>query len=662
MPKISVVMPVYNTDEEYLREAIESILNQTFTDFEFIIINDGSTNNAENVILSYKDSRILYLKNQENLGLIKTLNYGFDLVKGKYIARMDSDDISLPTRFEKQVEFFDKNPDIGILGTWFNCIPKNRIVETFPNDKDIKEYLLVNSNIIGHPTVMIRKSIVEIFEVKYDENHPYVEDYALWLSLIDKVKFANIPEILLDYRIHKNSVCQTKEIEQNLNVQKIMVIAQGKYFGINNKIVLDSIEKLKNGQNIDSIELLAINNFAKQVKIKMKEFGFNCECETNKVFYKYAIKKCKRDILFLKLLWANDFNQILKLHFSFKFVNSISLRHLITKKVPKKRTLSVIPKISAVMALYNTPYKFFEATIKSILSQTFSNFELIIVDDGSLLEYQDFIEKFDDNRIKYFKLDKNSGPGHARNIGIKKALGEYIAIVDSDDIYMPKRFEFKSDFLDKNPNISLLGGAFRNSNTKKISAVLEKNEEIKVFLLFNSAFHNSATMFRKNVFIEKNLFYSEKINFGEDYELWIDAMFAGIKMANLKEVLMIYIRRKNQLSKTKSEQQIPILKTLYKKIFSHLNIEATQAEIDLHHKIYLNNFTSVSSDSLSNWFDKIIERNKIIRIFDEQKLIERKNQTIKKLILFKNRIFKLKIGGNNLCVYVPFKITIEKRD
>ena len=104
---ISVLMPVYNTKEEFLRTAIESILNQTFSNFEFIIINDGSTNNAEDVILSYKDDRIIYLK-QENQGIVAALNNGWDRAKGEYIARMDSDDISFPDRFEKQIEYLEK--------------------------------------------------------------------------------------------------------------------------------------------------------------------------------------------------------------------------------------------------------------------------------------------------------------------------------------------------------------------------------------------------------------------------------------------------------------------------------------------------------------------------------------------------------------------------
>lgn len=660
MPKISVVMPVYNTDEKYLREAIESILNQTYKNFEFIIINDGSTNDAEDIILSYRDSRILYIKNEQNLGLIKTLNKALYMAKCEYIARMDSDDISLPTRFEKQVDFLDKNPDVDILGTWFNCIPRNRVIETLSKDKEIKECMLVNSNNIGHPTVTFRKSLIERFGIKYDEKYSYAEDYALWLSLIDKVKFANIPEILLNYRIHSNSVCQTKEIEQSLNVHEIMVKAQGKYFGIDNKTVLDSIYKLKNGQRINSTELLAMNIFAKQVQAKMKEFGFSCSYDINKVFYKYAIQKCKKDILFLKLLWTSDFNKLLRLHLDFKIINSLNLIRNLNNKKYLFETWRTNPKVSAIMALYNTPYSMLKTTVKSILNQTFSDFELIIIDDASSMEYEEFFNSFNDHRIKYFKLEQNSGPGHARNVGIQKAIGEYIAIVDSDDIYKPKRFELQSDFLDKNLDISLLSGVFQFSHNKKVSAVLEKDEEIKAFMLFNSALTNAAVMFRKDVFTEKNLFYSENINFGEDYELWINAMFSGVKMANLKDVLMTYRRRRHQLSKIKSSSQAFILRNLYKKIFSYLNMEVSEEEIDLHHNIYLGN--AISVDDVSKWFDRIIEKNKNLQVFDEQKLLHKKNQTIEKINQIKNRTFKLKIGDYNFCIYKPLKTVIEKRD
>lgn len=658
MPKISVIMPVYNTEEKYLREAIESILNQTCTDFEFMIMDDGSSNNAREVISSYKDSRILYIKNEQNLGLIKTLNKALDLAKGEYIARMDSDDISLPERFKKQSDFLDKNPEIGILGTWFNCIPKDRVIETFTTDEEIKECMLVNSNNIGHPTVMVRKSIVKTLGIKYDETNLYVEDYALWLSLIDKVKFANIAEILLNYRIHGNSVCQTKELEQSLNVQRIMVTAQGKYFGIDNTKVINAIDKLKANQNINSSDLLAINDFAKKIRIMIKKRGFKCQYDMNKSFYKFAVRKCKKDFLFLKLLWTGNLNKLLHLHLGFKILNSI--RFMNTK--PQINYKITKPKISAVMALYNTPYKLLKKTVKSILNQTFADFELIVIDDDSSVQYKEFFDNFDDERIKYFKLDNNEGPGGARNEGIKKALGEYVAIVDSDDIYMPKRFELQKSFLDKNPDISLLSGVLQFSNNKKKSTVMEKDKDIKTFMLFNSALTNAAVMFRKNIFIEKNLFYPEKLTFGEDYSLWLDAMFADIKMANLNENLMIYIRRKNQLSKTKIDKQTSILKDLYKKIFSHLQLDFNQEEIDLHYNIYAQKFGSMTVKQISDWLDKIIEQNKKLQIFDEQQLTNKKQQTIENFYKFKTRIFKLKILEYNFCIYKPFKITFEKRN
>lgn len=660
MQKISVLMPVYNTEEIFLKEAIESILNQTYKDFEFIIINDGSTNNAEDVILSYNDERINYIKNEKNLGLIKTLNKGLNLAKGEYIARMDSDDISLPERFEKQVKFLDENPEIGVLGTWFKCFPSNRIVKTYTEHKDIKESMLVSSNNIGHPTVMIRNSVIKEFNAKYDENSLYVEDYALWLFLINKVKFGNIGEILLDYRMHKDSICKTNTIPQSLNCAKIMFMAQGKYFNLDNTILLNLIEKIQHNQKITSKELLAVNEFAEQVKIKMKEEGFNCDYEINRDFYKIAVRMCKKDLLFFKILWSKNLKTLIKLGFGFKFFNS--LRFFYKIRIKNKEAIST-PKISAVMALYNTPHKLLKKTIHSILNQSLSNFELIIIDDASNIEYKNFIDTLNDKRIKYFKLEKNSGPGYARNEGIKKATGEYIAIVDSDDIYNPKRFEAQAIFLDNNSGISLVSCAFKFSNKCKISPVIEKDEDIKTALLFNSALSNPAAMFRRKKFIEKNLFYPENIKFAEDYSLWIDATFKGIKMANLNEVLMIYTRRKNQLSRTKVYEQITILKDLYKKIFSKLGIEVSDEEIKLHFNIYTDNFKSMkSANAIAQWFDRIIEQNKINPIFNEQRLIDKKESSLKNFFDSQRRLFKMKIFEYNLCFYKPFEIKFEKRN
>lgn len=322
-----------------------------------------------------------------------------------------------------------------------------------------------------------------------------------------------------------------------------------------------------------------------------------------------------------------------------------------------------MPKISAVMALYDTPLGLLDATVKSILNQTFQDFELIVIDDASSIEFKDFFANLNDGRIKYHKLEKNAGPGHARNEGIKKALGDYIAIVDSDDIYLPERFEVQYNFFENNPEISLISCAFKFSNKNKISEVIAKDEEIKTALLFNSALSNPAVMFRKKPFAENNLFYAEDINFAEDYSLWIDAMFCGLKMANLKEVLMIYTRRKNQLSKSKAEEQSATLKNLYKKIFEKLGLEADNKEIELHFAINNEDFKSIQSkEIIGDWFNKIVEKNKIAKIFNEQKLIQKKESVVNNFSKQNTRCFKLKIAEYNLCLYKPFTIKFEKRN
>lgn len=321
-----------------------------------------------------------------------------------------------------------------------------------------------------------------------------------------------------------------------------------------------------------------------------------------------------------------------------------------------------MPKISAVMPLYNTPNEYLEKTVESILNQTFGDFEFLVIDDASTVEYKEFFEKFNDKRIKYFKLEKNAGPGHARNEGIKKAVGEYVVLVDSDDISLPERFRLQSEFLDKNPGTSILGTSFKFSNRKHAAITIFDEKEIRNFILFNSPLCNPTVMFRREELINKNLFFNETINFAEDYNLWIDAAFAGLKMANLKELLLIYTRRAGQLSKEKEGIQISVLKDLYKGIFAKLSFEATEEELNLHCNIYNENFNQTTTEQISDWFEKIINYNKTSNVFDEELLILKKTQVLDRLKTLKNRLFKIKIGGYNLCLSKNLKLYIEKRD
>jgi glycosyltransferase involved in cell wall biosynthesis len=209
-PAISVILPVYN-GEVYLQQAIQSVLEQSFRGFELIIINDGSMDNSEKIILSFSDPRIVYLKNESNSGLIFTLNRAISLSKGGYIARMDADDICLRERFEKQKEFLDKNPEIDVVGSLIRFIDENNQPGGQPvfdketvSNKSIRD-MLPNENCLSHPSIMTRTPILKEFQYKsYQKN---IEDYDLWLRLQNHhKKMAKIPEVLLLYRIHGESI------------------------------------------------------------------------------------------------------------------------------------------------------------------------------------------------------------------------------------------------------------------------------------------------------------------------------------------------------------------------------------------------------------------------------------------------------------------------
>lgn len=206
--KVSVLMPVYNA-APYLREAIDSILSQTFADFEFLIINDGSTDTSEGIIKSYQDSRIRYLKNAQNLGLVNTLNLGLEAAQGEYIARMDADDISLPTRFARQVAYMDQHPQVGACGTAYRYFGEVNEIKWLPSDHREAFTLLSSTSCLGHPTSLIRRSILHRYQIRYEKEYEYAEDYALWVRIGQVSHLCSLPELLLLYRWHEHNKSKT---------------------------------------------------------------------------------------------------------------------------------------------------------------------------------------------------------------------------------------------------------------------------------------------------------------------------------------------------------------------------------------------------------------------------------------------------------------------
>ncbi|WP_025730533.1 glycosyltransferase family 2 protein [Atopobacter phocae] len=197
--KVTVLLPMYNS-EKYIARCIESLVNQTYKDFDVLIINDGSTDQSKEIVESFKDQRIHLLENDKNRGIIYTLNRGLSLINGEYIIRMDSDDVCLPDRFQRQVDFMDSHRNIAVSGTFIrikaNEKKQKKEVPTTP--KKVRTEHLFRSALM-HPTVIMRNSVIKKEKYQYNPIHEATEDYGLWQKISFKYDLANLPEVLLEY-------------------------------------------------------------------------------------------------------------------------------------------------------------------------------------------------------------------------------------------------------------------------------------------------------------------------------------------------------------------------------------------------------------------------------------------------------------------------------
>ena len=388
MCKISVIMPTYNA-EEYLDESIKSIQNQTYGDFELLIIDDNSNDRTRDIVNFYaeKDSRIKLINGPQK-GIAEALNKGIDIAKGEYIARMDADDISLPERFQKQNCFLDNNPEIDIVGTWFESFPDGKI---YKHPAKVTYVNMLQYCCIGHPTIMFRKKSFDKYNLRYNSDY-YCEDYELWSRAIRYLNFYNLQEVLLKYRQHPN------------------------------KLSLDQ-EHLH------------------QAEIKLKENMLNFL--TNEPELKTALK----NVIFAEAK-KNTAKEIIQNIFSVTNEKNTKLIKIMGIKIRIKRKIK--PLLSVIIPIYNTE-KYLAQCLKSVTNQTYKNIEIICINDGSTDNSMDILRKFaeSDERIIIINTP-NQGMASSWNIGLKIAKGEYITFVDSDDYIEPNTYKRVLKYATKN--------------------------------------------------------------------------------------------------------------------------------------------------------------------------------------------------------------------
>lgn len=452
MTKVSVCLAVYKTKPEYLKECLDSIFEQTYEDFELLIVDDcPEDKECEKIIKSYKDGRIKYYRNEKNLGISGTRNRLLNLARGEYVAVMDHDDISLPMRLEKEVAYLDAHPECGVVSCWYEKFPLGKIKEKPESNVEIIK-ALKNSCPLLHPAAMIRKAVLKDNNIQYEKEFTPAEDYALWSRLVGKTSFHNIQEVLFRYRDHET-------------------------------------------------------NESKQAKEKMKT----------------ATKLIRENIL---------------------QPNIYALKHPLLED----------KKISIIIPVYNVE-KFLARCLDSVLAQTYQNFEVICINDGSTDNSPKILEEYKkrDARIKIFSQN-NQGVSVARNNGIKKALGDYICFIDSDDRIESK---FLSDLYEaiKTTDVDIVATNIKYIKGKKERR--EKNKQ-KIYSSFADKIENLEhgscwNKIYKTEFIRKNQLTFPQGVYWEDNLFTIKAYFYSSKILTINGACYCYISNPHSITRNKEK-------------------------------------------------------------------------------------------------------------
>jgi len=299
MPLVSVLLPVFN-GEEYIEQTIRSILNQSYSNFELIIINDCSIDQTENIVQSFDDDRIRYYKHAENLRLIATLNEGLELSRGKYIARIDADDIAHCERLKKQVEFLEQNQEYVLVGTNVGLIKHNlitdEVIKYYAENNDLRFAMCFYCPFI-HPSIMMRNSVIQSNNLKFNKEFLHAEDYDFWTRLSKYGMIANLDCVLTYYRIHENQISARFKNHQ-----------------------LEMMKKIQENYRLTLFK----NHTSSALKVLFQE-SFKCDVANFKIlflflpsseikssfYYRYVLKKLRECIFESNKIYVSDFFKII---------------------------------------------------------------------------------------------------------------------------------------------------------------------------------------------------------------------------------------------------------------------------------------------------------------------------------------------------------------
>lgn len=526
-PKVSLIIPVYN-GENYLKEAIDSALAQTYENVEIIVVDDGSTDNTEEIALSYGE-KIRYLK-KANGGVSTALNLAIKEMKGEYFSWLSHDDKYYPEKISTQIDYLKNNnlfdSNVILYSNYDLMDTDSKIYATaIKNHQELiekPEYGLLRGAINGLSLLIPKKAFDECGV--FDETLRCTQDYELWERMMQKYKFIHQEEVLVTTRIHASQTGQTSP----------RVISEGNQLWIN-----------------------MIENTPKERKKQLEGSEYNFYCAM-KDFIKDTPYKDTGDFIDKKIK---------------------EIKHQTTKDIKNI-------KVSVIIPFYNRE-KELERAVKSVLNQTHKNIELILIDDGSSCEIS-FIKKLmeKNKNIKYIKSNKNYGPAYSRNKGIEAATGEYIAFLDSDDEFTKTKIE--KQLLEMhlcNYIFSHTSYIRRNSDNEEqlIQSGLLTGSAIP--RIISNCIIATPTIMVKTSYLKQNNFqYDTNLQIGEDVCFYLETL-KNIELLGINEPLTI-VNVNNNSSINNLEKQTLGLKNILKTVLNDSDLFNCDTEISYLIKNY----------------------------------------------------------------------------
>ena len=678
-PKVTVITCVYN-GLPYLEEAIDSVLNQSYKNFEYLIIDDASPDiDVLKLIESYDDSRIRLIKNETNIGVSRTFNKALGLVKTPYVVRLDQDDVNLPGRIEKQINFLENNENIDIVCSWEYAIDSNgKIIGTW--QRSLKDYgsflgyIFIGICPIWHPSIAFKaKSLIDAggFKTQYTR----AEDFEVTARLaLSRCNAFILPEFHLLQRQHTGSQSSEfnqlqedvthqihqetiekftthKDIELLRNFlilqkgSKKVKLTKANIFKI--KIVLDEfLTNVIQKQKLTDNELNSLKKILyRRVGYGVKYFSFLAKLPTI-FFYPAFFALSPLQIASIRLTLSKIYYGLIKAFLLLGYTQSSKPSKYIVNDFDALK-ISTKPRVTILMTVFNGS-KFLNEAIDSVLCQTLYDFEFIIVDDYSSDGSVKLIESYSDLRIKLIKNKKNIGQAACLNNGIALSKSDLIARIDQDDVCLPRRLEEQSAYLIKNPSVSVVcsNEYIINSESIVVGSWKRKLTNYGSFLSYIlvgiSPLWTPSVMFVKNDILELDG-YDENLGPASDLGLWSKIALKRLNAHILSEFHLLQRQHEESQSNVFNELQENFSHQIHKNVVNNFT---AHEDVDLlsnflilekgSHKVKLTKANIIRIKTVLDDF--------LINVIQQQKLTDVELNSLKK-ILFRRVGFGVKYSS-----------------